>query len=1244
MDPNIYPDGPTSTQLGTPANTPVPIAKNQQFPGGQFVPLANNVGLDPSYFNQPTTFIRISMSVPPSAQPPQVELAANNPAAGTTGMPVVITATSAPGQALKYSTDPNATEAASAYFLGPFSNNVYLLKAIITIPGTTLNMRITNNTGFDHDFVWVVASTDALSQQPWIQLSPITLHYTALVNQPATVTAQSLQINNRGTGPLTVSNFTPALTNPYTLNPAGLANSGLPATVNPNPTSLTNVIIGFIAPANVGSTAPTNYVVDGDTGAVSGTGHNNAFQLSATTTALEVVMVLDDSGSMGATDTTTKATRLNELASASKIFLDYLAAFGANGGTIGIVKFPGNSANPEDLTSYDVQPAETIPSTMTSVKGLIDALQPVDSTPMDFGIQEVLNRTAPRYFATDATSVANNRRWMLLMSDGAWNVGSDPRTEIASLKNLNIVLFTTGYGLSGQVDYDTLKALSTGPGTTAGGQTLQVDLGSGYSAKALAQKFKTVITSGLTINTASDPDGVIFRGQEARYQIIITPYDTKAVFSLNWDTPDAGLTLQLLTPTCELITPQTAANTPGIRINTDGRYQMYVVDGSYLRNDANLSAPRHGTWRMIVSYPSPIEIGIANVRSAAPGEHYSYNVLTDSSLRLEVSLDRAVYYAGDSIGVSAKLSVNGLPITGASVQLGLTTPGQSMDNWLAGIPISADEYQNAARLLAGKDASAIYIKAFAANLKGLRFDGSTNNTTIMMAQTNHSDVYSATVNQTTIPDGHTLYVIATGVTADGVIFRRERTVEVRVGVRPDPVFTLFNIVYDPVQRDPNLVSATVSVTPRDRFGNVVLADPATSQVIALRAQGATLDPKLTTSFDGTYASRLTYQTGSTPTISLVVAGVPVFTGQVIPPVDQLLWIDQVLAFKPGVEGAPGANQHANPNNALGDIRQKQPDVFVSLGAYGSLAVGLKGQVILAQGDDDITVFVQPDSDLRSYLVEALPAGGQGDWVVLGTSPGTSSSFSLQHAQLTAARAIRITDRSGRTRDAEFKVSKTPGVSVRGVGLRSSSPERLLAGGSERFFIGFFSHGGVASVANFPDRFISPVDSYAYKQGEVTYEYYVHSTRLPDPRFVQGQRNPPDDADAGSGPGNLFLMLWNVDDSTGHVFLDTSYSVARGDDREETRTHDGCVKVYAVGQRASGPLRASVYYIGAPNMDPNVVRAIQQALSRKGLDPGSADGDYGPKTAAAVRDFQTAHSLVPDGEVGSKTAQALGVKL
>ena len=92
------------------------------------------------------------------------------------------------------------------------------------------------------------------------------------------------------------------------------------------------------------------------------------------------------------------------------------------------------------------------------------------------------------------------------------------------------------------------------------------------------------------------------------------------------------------------------------------------------------------------------------------------------------------------------------------------------------------------------------------------------------------------------------------------------------------------------------------------------------------------------------------------------------------------------------------------------------------------------------------------------------------------------------------------------------------------------------------------------------------------------------------------------------------------------------------------TSDGCVKVYAVCQRGGTGQHAPVYYIGAPNMDPNVVRQIQQALSARGVDPGPIDGDYGPKTAKAVFDFQATNGLLSNGEVGPQTAQALDVQL
>lgn len=49
-----------------------------------------------------------------------------------------------------------------------------------------------------------------------------------------------------------------------------------------------------------------------------------------------------------------------------------------------------------------------------------------------------------------------------------------------------------------------------------------------------------------------------------------------------------------------------------------------------------------------------------------------------------------------------------------------------------------------------------------------------------------------------------------------------------------------------------------------------------------------------------------------------------------------------------------------------------------------------------------------------------------------------------------------------------------------------------------------------------------------------------------------------------------------------------------------------------------------------------VKNLQQALAKAGFSPGAADGQFGPKTDAAVKSFQRAKGLVADGIVGPKT--------
>ena len=60
-------------------------------------------------------------------------------------------------------------------------------------------------------------------------------------------------------------------------------------------------------------------------------------------------------------------------------------------------------------------------------------------------------------------------------------------------------------------------------------------------------------------------------------------------------------------------------------------------------------------------------------------------------------------------------------------------------------------------------------------------------------------------------------------------------------------------------------------------------------------------------------------------------------------------------------------------------------------------------------------------------------------------------------------------------------------------------------------------------------------------------------------------------------------------------------------------------------------------------DAEQVRAVQQALKDKGHDPGEVDGKMGPKTQAALRDYQQKEGLKATGRLDAETTTKLGVE-
>lgn len=57
-----------------------------------------------------------------------------------------------------------------------------------------------------------------------------------------------------------------------------------------------------------------------------------------------------------------------------------------------------------------------------------------------------------------------------------------------------------------------------------------------------------------------------------------------------------------------------------------------------------------------------------------------------------------------------------------------------------------------------------------------------------------------------------------------------------------------------------------------------------------------------------------------------------------------------------------------------------------------------------------------------------------------------------------------------------------------------------------------------------------------------------------------------------------------------------------------------------------------------------VMQVQQKLNKEGFDAGNADGNWGPQTAEAVKNFQQKNDLPQTGQLDQQTLSKLGINL
>jgi peptidoglycan hydrolase-like protein with peptidoglycan-binding domain len=100
------------------------------------------------------------------------------------------------------------------------------------------------------------------------------------------------------------------------------------------------------------------------------------------------------------------------------------------------------------------------------------------------------------------------------------------------------------------------------------------------------------------------------------------------------------------------------------------------------------------------------------------------------------------------------------------------------------------------------------------------------------------------------------------------------------------------------------------------------------------------------------------------------------------------------------------------------------------------------------------------------------------------------------------------------------------------------------------------------------------------------------------------------------------------------------AMAAGDQKQSPQAQSGQSQTQSEQSAQSQPQGSQ--QASASSQSPELVKQAQEKLSAAGHDAGQADGVMGPKTQAALKEFQQSKGLQASGELDQKTIAALGV--
>lgn len=890
-----------------------------------------------------------------------------------------------------------------------------------------LNLRVDNQSGDELRVVFTVAVADGntveddvrpILEQPWLHVTPGELVDEAILNGQSG-DFDSLTVVNYGPGGAD-SSSTITYDESSTVMGDQWFEVAAPASFEPLQTS--SVTVTYPAPVVGAGGALATLRFTGDPNAVAGGfGHNHEATLQATYNGLDIMLVLDASGSMarapdGSLPAPAGGSRYELLRDAVSALGSILDNFPVGGGTAGpalragAVLFQGNgpaihATHVRGLTEEARQAVLT---------GLLEGQNATGNTPMRPGIERGLELlgTGPR------------SRAMIVMSDGQFNrppgQGGDPK-DPAVLGRFaedqdNVKAFTLQYGPETAVDALTLQAIT---GANPGVKLLvEADAEESGIIKALVEALRQI----LGLAASADPLVTVTSQQPtAVREFKIDPLDETAIVTVTWNTADARrLDVELRSPSCQAI--RRGSQIDGVRVSTDRRFQHFFLSQPFLERTNGF-----GTWSLRVALRS--DLGVAGERVE---ETFDYAVYATSALKVDVDLSTSPR-TGDGATVRARLRARGEPITGAGAVLRATLPTSAEATFVATAPVTQAQLDRAREQLSQTgDEHFWVIKRQALANAGLSPSIGSVEQRVAMVET-APGVYSADLD-VRFPGEHALVVSVRGELPGPIAFEREERRFLTPQLQLDPAATEVGFQ---LGKDPGQIVAVIA--PKDANGTPLLFDPRTESRFDLSVEGGQLEGELTVRQDATYHQLIVLAEGVTrPLLEITPEGGDPFE-VALPAVQKLIFADKVVSA--AVVGKN--NEHADPRAALGSPDNR----FLALGSHGKVEVAATRNAHVPR---EVTVIVPLGAEPRAYRVEACVApegkvphdAAACRWALLGESRGTTSTFSLERIE-DATPVVRITDRSGQGRDANGNPLASPGALVDAVGFSAKVEKPVI---------------------------------------------------------------------------------------------------------------------------------------------------------------------------------------------------------